>query len=76
MNLWASYPTGRLRLGINRRPPMIDTTEELSEVLRGHSIESVEFHEDGLHLNVSNGQTLVFLGVEAVGLLDVEVTLQ
>jgi hypothetical protein len=49
---------------------MIDTTEELSKVLKGNVIESLELHEDGLHLSMANGQTLILIGVVIIGLLD------
>jgi len=55
---------------------MIDTIEELSDVLNGQLIHSVEIYDDGLHLNISNGQTLIFLGVISVGLLEKSVTIQ
>jgi hypothetical protein len=55
---------------------MIDTIEELSDVLKGQEIVSLEIYDDGLHLNIRNGQTLIIAGAVCVGLLEHDVTIQ
>jgi len=55
---------------------MVDTIEDLSEEITGREILSAEVTDDGLHINLSDGNILIIVGVFNVGLLKNKVSFQ
>lgn len=55
---------------------MLDTIDDLSDCVSGRQIESVETHDDGLHINLSDGQIIIIVGALGIGLLNDKVSIQ